>query len=261
MANALRAPALPALLHFVSPVGGRRRSALLASGAYAAGLLALASAGMVLKPSPGQAFTCDSVTNPAGGNSGASDGGKISATACGNTSTATNAFDSAFGDTAKGAGGGTFRTGATAIGSNAFALGASTTSIGTLSGNVVAVTGVTSIGAEANNSSIAPGLYSTAIGAGVGGAGFPNQTSAPISGGAYSVAIGGGNGVDGFGAVAGGDNSVAIGLNSSSVGFASVAIGFQAQATNTGAFAAGEFAKATAVSSTATGINAQATGL
>src|SRR5579864_3385195 len=63
--------------------------------------------------------------------------------------TATNPDDLTMGRISTATGGGTFTTGATAIGSNAFALGAGSTSLGSDSGPGVTLAGVTSIGANA----------------------------------------------------------------------------------------------------------------
>src|SRR5947199_8080214 len=77
-------------------------------------------------------------------------------------------------------------TNATAVGQNASA-GTNSTSLGVASGSNSV--GVTSIGAFTNLNLFAPGIYSTAIGAGV-----VTSSTAAYSGGDYSVAIGGGDG-------------------------------------------------------------------
>ena len=132
--------------------------------------------------------------------------------------TADNPDDLTLGRISHAHGGGTFMTGATAIGSNAFALASGSTSLGSDSGPGVPLAGVTSLGANANFND-ATGIFSTGIGAGSSSANGPNAS------GNYSIAIGGGDGVGGTGAVASGASGIAIGLSSVASGLSSTAIG------------------------------------
>ena len=61
--------------------------------------VALASAAVIglAAPRPAVAFTCDSVTNPAGGNAGANDNGDSENTACGKNANANGGKATAFG--------------------------------------------------------------------------------------------------------------------------------------------------------------------
>ena len=180
--------------------------------------IALATAIGAVTPQPASAFTCDSVTNPAGGNSGANDTGSVSSTdntACGNFATATgNQNSSAFGSSAVANG-----NHATAIGAESDATSLDSTAVGYF--------------ANANSSG------ATAIGGG-GGAGAAANAS-----GEFSVAIGGGDAV-GEGANTGADNAIAVGRGSDATGVNSIAAGFNAQAANNNSTAIGTGAETTA---------------
>jgi YadA-like protein/trimeric autotransporter adhesin len=170
--------------------------------------------------------------------------------------TATNPDDLTLGRLSQANGGGTFTTGATAIGSNAFALGAGSTSVGSDSGPGVTLAGVTSIGANANFNN-ATGIFSTAMGAGA------TQATGPDSSGNYSIAIGGGDGVGGVGANASGAQAIAVGLSSVASGVNSVAIGSHSTASGGNSIAmsadAGFAATASGAFSTVIGDNSSAT--
>lgn len=66
-----------------------------------ASVLALIVAFIATTPQPASAFTCDSVTNPAGGNAGATDNGDSENTACGKAAEANGGKASAFGNQAR----------------------------------------------------------------------------------------------------------------------------------------------------------------
>jgi hypothetical protein len=144
----------------------------------------------------------------------------------------------------------------------------------------VSIDGVTSVGALANrNLLITPGLFSTAIGAGVDSVTGPTSAQ---STGDYSIAIGGGDGDAGnVGAVASGRASIAIGDSSkasefrasavgafseasefetSAYGFHSTASEFRASAFGTESTASGQNSAAYGAFSTASGVGSSAYG-
>ena len=144
-------------------------------------------------------------------------------------------------------------TNATAVGRNATA-GTNATSLGVASGSNTE--GVTSIGAFTNLGLFAPGIYSTAIGAGV-----VTSNTAAYSGGDYSVAIGGGDGTaaGGTGAMASATGSIAIGNQSIASNSSATAVGRSATASGQQATAMGVDAQATALFTSALGSSAKAT--
>jgi hypothetical protein len=130
-------------------------------------------------------------------------------------------------------------TDSTALGAAAEAAGDQSTSVGLFAGfnqSGTSVAGVTSLGAN-TNFGLAPGEFSTAVGAGV-----DNQGTAAQSKGEYSIAIGGSDGANGtHGALATGASAIAIGVTSTASGISSIAMGNGATAgfDNSAAFGVG----------------------
>jgi trimeric autotransporter adhesin len=158
----------------------KRRTGLFSSAAFA--VLMVGSLGT---SAPAVAVTCDSVTNPAGGASGASDGGNVNATACGSSATASSSQSTAIGGSAQATGFNSAAVGtqSTANGLNATAMGAfaSSSSNGTAVGfRSAAVTSAVAIGVTSE----ALGASAVALGPSAN-ANFANSTA--IGGGATTT--------------------------------------------------------------------------
>jgi len=209
---------------FLGNTTRQRRPALLASCAFAASALTMASVGTVLTPTTALAFTCTSTTAPAGGNSGANDAGDVKNTACGTNAVATDLIDS---------------------GSAAFGANTQATKNSTALGNNAQATGTASIAINAGiDGSFASGTFSIAIGEDAKAKGNGSIAIAGTTGlgstanGTNSVAI--------LGATSAGDNSIAFGVSSATTVAAtnSIAFGSSAQAQSTNTVAIGKSAQA-----------------
>src|SRR5262245_29860841 len=115
--------------HSAKSFGSSTKRRLL-MGASVLALVAVCNAATPVTPA--QAFTCDSVTNPVGGNAGATDGGGTTNTACGsNANAAGGSFNSAYGANTN-ASGTLSANSAVGVGANATGDNSANTTVGTV---------------------------------------------------------------------------------------------------------------------------------
>ena len=150
-------------------------------GLFSGAAFAVLIAGTLGTSVPAVAVTCDSVTNPAGGAAGASDGGNVNATACGSNATASSSQSTAIGGSAQATG-----LNSAAVGTQAVASGLNATAMGAFANSSPHGTAV-GYSSSASASAVAIGVTSNA-----GGASAVALGPSAIANFANSTAVGGG---------------------------------------------------------------------